>query len=238
MEIIPVQNYTVNAASRSDFDAPAPGPILTKDYINGRMDVGGQIKYYYFPIDFELMGLPTIILNKTKMSGQETNGDTYLIAKAQPDVEANPGYKYQDWSYPSLSDNHWIARSNDPSTPVILKAEGFEQACLGTVDGCALIVGVISADNNWADYRIRGFYGKDELEVNKAHKVSAQPYTEGQFERWTYHWFVITDAVDNANAEWTYYVAVGTDPGSDPNLYVSLVDGRYPSINDCDKSSH
>lgn len=75
------------------------------------------------------------------------------------------------------------------------------------------------------------------MQVDKPVIVEADLYYEGQTERWSYHWFLITDAVENPEADWTYYVAVGTDPGSNPNLYVTLYDGREPSTLDWDLAS-
>lgn len=56
-------------------------------------------------------------------------------------------------------------------------------------------------------------------------------------DRWTNYWFYITDPIEDPEADWTYYVAIGTDIGSDPDLYVTLFDGRDPSTIDWDLAS-
>jgi len=41
-----------------------PGPILRDEYTNGRVS-NGEIKYYYFPVNYKEMGESMILLNKT-----------------------------------------------------------------------------------------------------------------------------------------------------------------------------
>lgn len=64
-----------------------PGTILTSDYINGKIGTVDQVKYYYFPIDYEKMGSAMIILNKTQIFGTGDNGDTKLIANIINETE-------------------------------------------------------------------------------------------------------------------------------------------------------
>lgn len=113
--VLEVPDYEHDASEDPGFDAPAPGPILTGEYINGHLDFEDQIKFYFFPFDYRAYGLPTVLLNKTKMSGQSDNGDTYMIATVQPDIQVNPGNKYQDWDYPSNVYYQWQSKSEDPN---------------------------------------------------------------------------------------------------------------------------
>jgi hypothetical protein len=230
------------SANREDFVAHPPGPIITQEYTNGRLEGENSIAYYYFPIDYASVGLPMIILNKTKLSGQETNGDTYLIANIQPNVstEHNFGYDYRTWNYPTITNFHWGSKTNDPDSPEILEAcfTGMVEQCGTEGNACALIIGVVAADEFPADYRLRGFYGQDQLKVDEAHNVPAATYYDGQTERWTYHWFIITDSIVDPAAEWNYYVATGSAlKEGNPDLYVALYDGRYPSEVDWDAAS-
>lgn len=54
---------------------------------------------------------------------------------------------------------------------------------------------------------------------------------------WQYYWFVITDTVNNANGKFDYVISVGTENGGNPDLYVSLMDGRHPTDMDYDLAS-
>jgi hypothetical protein len=52
-----------------------------------------------------------------------------------------------------------------------------------------------------------------------------------------YYWFVINDTVVDYGAQFQYQVSVGSDTGNDPDLFVSVMDGRYPVAEDNDFSS-
>lgn len=76
------------------------------------------------------------------------------------------------------------------------------------------------------------------MKVDEAIHVPATEYYEGQTEKWTYHWFIITDSIGDAAAEWNYYIATGSAlADGNPDLYVALYDGRYPSEVDWDAAS-
>ena len=53
------------AAAATTFTPKPPGTILASDYVNGRLDTAKEVKYYYFPIDYEVMTEAVILLNKT-----------------------------------------------------------------------------------------------------------------------------------------------------------------------------
>ena len=52
-----------------------------------------------------------------------------------------------------------------------------------------------------------------------------------------YYWFTINDTVADATASFDYQVSVGTKPGHNPDLFVTLMDGRWPTLNDYDLRS-
>lgn len=81
-----------------------------------------------------------------------------------------------------------------------------------------------------ASYRLKGFYGGNKLYVDKPRRVTTA--TEGaHFE---YYWFVINDAALTPGSDFQYQVSVGTEGKGDPDLYVSLMDGRWPTEDDFD----
>jgi hypothetical protein len=53
-----------------------------------------------------------------------------------------------------------------------------------------------------------------------------------------YYWFVINDTVADYGAQFQYQVSVGSETGNDPDLFVSVMDGRYPVAEDYDFASH
>ena len=99
-----------------------------------------------------------------------------------------------------------------------------------------MLVGVVgNSDTYDSDYRLKGFYGDNKLNMNHPIKVLGNAAQQ----EWYYYWFVITDNVaeSNKDAPFSYHVAVGTAPGGNPDVYVSLMDGRFPTETDYDLSS-
>ena len=90
-----------SASAGLAFDAVPPGPILEGEYTNGQV-YQGQVKYYFFPIEYETMGDPLILLNKTQMYSTGANGDTKLLINMQPDIlDPVRGFDYKTWTYPT-----------------------------------------------------------------------------------------------------------------------------------------
>ena len=99
-----------------------------------------------------------------------------------------------------------------------------------------MLVGVVgNSDNLVSDYRLRGYYGTNKLVLNHPIKVLGNAAQQ----EWYYYWFVITDNVadQSKNAAFDYHISVGTAPGGNPDLYVTLMDGRYPTETDYDLAS-
>lgn len=54
-----------------------------------------------------------------------------------------------------------------------------------------------------------------------------------------YFWFIINDTVSNYNAAFEYQISVGSfNTNSNPDLYISVMDGRSPTDYDFDFSSN
>ena len=62
-------------------------------------------------------------------------------------------------------------------------------------------------------------------------------FVSGTDDRYDYYWFVITDAVADPDVKFEYQVSVATEGNFDPDLFVSLVDGRSPTAEDYDLAS-
>jgi hypothetical protein len=104
--------------------------------------------------------------------------------------------------------------------------------------GCALIVGVSGLGPAMSSFRLTGFYGQNKLLLDTPVKNSQQ-FVQYKDHYMHYFWFVIRDAAlaGNSRANFHYQVSVATQLKSDPDLYVSLMDGRYPTIDDYDIAS-
>lgn len=57
----------------------------------------------------------------------------------------------------------------------------------------------------------------------------------GEFD---YYWFVINDAAIYDSENFEYQVSVATDGSGNPDLYISLMDGRFPTETDYDLKSN
>lgn len=45
-----------------------------------------------------------VLLNKTQMSGQAQNGDSYLLVNIVPNVlDSSSGFNYTTWKYPAVT---------------------------------------------------------------------------------------------------------------------------------------
>jgi|MDSY01.1.fsa_nt_gb hypothetical protein len=59
--------------------------------------------------------------------------------------------------------------------------------------GCGLLVGVVGQSDTLASYRLKGFYGRNKLYLDKPIRInSTRERSEG--EQFDYYWFVINDA--------------------------------------------
>jgi hypothetical protein len=108
--------------------------------------------------------------------------------------------------------------------------------------GCAILAGVVGSGidtaNPLAEYRIKGFYGDNKIKNNLPRNVTklASEYT-GKTEVWDYYWFVINDVAIKPGASFDYHISVASSSGGDPDLFVTLLDGRFPSSDDYDLGS-
>lgn len=115
--------------------------------------------------------------------------------------------------------------------------EKLVESCEGGT-GCALLVGVVGMEDKLASYRLKGFYGRNKLYLDEPRRVnSSRTRSEGDY--FDYYWFVISEAAVTDGAPFQYQVSVGSSDGSgDPDLYISLMDGRFPTEDDFDLVSN
>ena len=201
----------------------------------------GQIKHYFFPIDYETMGESMILLNKTQIFSTGANGDSKLSLNIQPDIlDTVSGHdKYTEWTYPHDQRSMAVSSTGKNTMPEMIEpcSEQMAKVCKGK-KGCAFIVGVSGLGPAMSSYRLTGFYGQNKLHLDTPVKNSQQ-FVKYKDHFMHYFWFVIRDAAlaGNSKAAFHYQVSVATRRSSDPDLYISLMDGRYPTIDDYDFAS-
>lgn len=181
-----------------------------------------------------------ILLNKTQMAGVGANGDSYLMVNIQGDVlEPQRGFNYTNWQYPSTSNVGRSSATGNASRPEIIEVcnQALKDACANKV-GCGLTVGVVgNSDRLASDYRLRGYYGINKLRLSEPRAVAVDKGVYNETTSYDYYWFVISDTVADSKVKFDYQISVGTSNGGDPNIYVSLMDGRHPTSDDFDLSS-
>jgi len=87
-----------------------------------------------------------------------------------------------------------------------------------------------------SSYRIRSFHGNNRLYIDSPLRIEQTGERDGQ-RAMDYYWFIITDTVFEANTTFDYQISVGSETGNDPDLYVTVYDGRWPTEQDWDFSS-
>lgn len=223
----------------TEFLAKPPGTILAEDYTNGYVSEGFEVKYYYFPIDPKTMHEGAIIVNKTQIYGTGDNGDVRVLVNIIANVDdASLGEaKYQNWVYPT-DESRGVVSSSGADKPEVIEVcrEKLEEKCKDKV-GCALLVGVVGQADKLASYRLKGFYGENKLYLDTPRNISTIDKPRLAGEKFDYYWFVINEAAlyEGSRSVFQYQVSVSSPDGSgDPDLYVSLMDGRFPTETDFD----
>lgn len=98
------------------------------------------------------------------------------------------------------------------------------------------MIGVAGRDERLSSYRLKGFYGNNRLKVGEPITSSVrQEFFNGS--HYDYFWFSINDTVSNRFNQFDYQISIGTNKGQNPDLFVTLMDGRDPTDLDYDLAS-
>jgi hypothetical protein len=162
-----------------------------------------------------------------------------MLVNLQNDTETIEGADYKTWIYPTDKRAGAITSTKNNTWPEIIDPNEYimERLCKDA-DGCSFIIGVAGGTRfTKSSYRIKGFRGYNKLHMNQPIVKEVTSNREGH-DAYDYYWFVINDTVRNPDAEFQYQVSVGSDTGNDPDLFVSVMDGRYPVAEDCDFESN
>lgn len=140
-------------ATQGGFVPLPPGAIISQDYTNGRIANIRNVKYYYFPIDVNMMHDAAILLNKTAITAAGTNGDSYLIANIQGDTlqPDNNKFNYTEWQYPATNNQMVSSATGNSSRQEILEicnSKLLETCVNQNKVGCGVIVGVVGNTEN------------------------------------------------------------------------------------------
>ena len=244
IEQVGLDSSKVHAADARTVDPTPPGPILADGYTDGSVGYG-EVKYYYFPVDWQFMGDSMVLLNKTQIFATGENGDSKMLMSIQKGVQ-DPEKTWDKWGYPTTRGYGIQSATGHNSWPEIIEPceEQMERSCPDAA-GCALIVGVAGTTADLtASYRLKGFYGTNKLRLNDPVVKETDFPREGD-DAFDYYWFVITDRVPgllgggsaDVGRPFEYQVSVGTQTGGDPDLFVSVMDGRSPTELDHDFAS-
>jgi hypothetical protein len=200
----------------------------------------GEVNYHYLPFD-KFSKNVVVLLNKTDVLGQGDNGDSKLMGLIQPNISEirMDQDNYTRWTYPTNSYFGVQSKMNDNRAPEIIQIgpENIKYMC-ETVEDCALIVGAAGMTEGKAStYRIKGFLGSNQLKLNQPIKKEVpQPRSNGQ--EYDFYWFILNDTVKDPNVFFEYEIAVGSSSSTaNPDLFVSVMDGRNPTSEDSDFSS-
>ena len=206
----------------------------------------GSTARFYYPVVPEESGDLLIFVNKTSPIGHE--GDATLLLNVQKNSENS----YLSWFYPSSTRFTIASETNDPIQPEmidickekLIEACGgadastttLEDAASGVTNDCSLLISLYSKiEDEDANLRLRVFNSTNKLYPEKP--VHGTHKGLGAFK---YYWFLSTGAMEAEETKeyWQHTIAMGiTTLDADFDLFVSVMDGRYPTDIDLDYSS-
>ena len=169
------------------------------------------------------------MLNKT--NPVEKGGNMFLAMN----VESNGAKDYTKWSMPTVTKHNIKSQTDNPVSPEIIDIQGaqLKKVCKGS-SSCVLVFMVYGQSNIESRYRLHVLKGQNKLHQGEPLLDVVNP---GEFK---YYWFVSTKAIfaTKENPDWKHEIGVGVKtPGADVDMYVSLFDGRYPTLTDYDLAS-
>jgi hypothetical protein len=184
------------------------------------------------------MGESLILLNKTQIYSTGANGDSKLYLNIQANIlDPARGSNYKEWTYPTEQLSGAASSTGKNTWPEMIQPcqQQMANACKGK-QGCGLIVGVAGLGPAMSSYRLTGFYGKNKLKLDAPVKDS-QSSVKYEDHYMHYFWFAISDVARDPTATFDYQVSVATTADFNPDLYVSLMSGSYPTTTDYDLAS-
>ena len=203
-----------------------------QDYINATTSYQGHDRFYY-PVVPDETGDLLIFANKTANIG--INATFSMAMQFEPDTSKN----YLKWNYAAMQPPYFFKMSNNKDTiqPEMIEVSQAEvkKGCNVTAGNCALMISIRGESKVEAYARLRVFTGANKLRFEKP--IIDKLAGKGNFK---YYWFLSTGAKNAAKtkAYWQHMIALGIKTsGADFDLYVTVMDGRYPVENDFDFSS-
>jgi len=203
------------------------------DYVDAVVKAGEEMQFYY-PFIPEEAGDILILVNKT--GPIHSNGDSSLAMNVQADATQ----AYTNWTLPYHNAATARSRTFDPVQPEMIDADKdkLQQACDVANSGpdCAILFSV-RGETDYLDshFRVKVFNGTNRLYPFEPIQDSLQ-----LADTYKYYWFVSTAAMA-ATPEipnWLHEIGVGIQtPGMDVDMYVSIMDGRFPTEDDYDYKS-
>ena len=231
------EDFTVfqdeEAAKERVYVDPKPPRYIPKDqdYVSGVVGYGEDMQFYY-PIVPEETGDVLILVNKTGPIHE--NGDLSLGMNIEADCNKN----YTRWNLPTGRRNTARSRTFDPVQPEIINMskEKLENACDNVLSNCAVLINIRGESQSYdSHFRVKVFNGTNRLYPNEP--IEDAILVAGDYK---YYWFVSTAAMA-ATLEipnWLHEIGLGIKtPGQDVDMFVSVMDGRFPTEDDYDYKS-
>ena len=99
---------------------------------------------------------------------------------------------------------------------------------------CVLMVGILGlSPNKTSNFRL--LVQKQQNKIYDRSPINGLIVNQGDYD---YYWFVSNLSTTNASAVWSYTLSLGlAQDGQDADLFVSVIDGRFPVDSDYDFSS-
>jgi len=208
-----------------------PKYLIENEFITDFVSVGAD-QYYYIPVN-NYTGSMTLFLNKSWVDSYQ-NGNAgmtiYINNQSQEGIES--------WSYPTLNRNRYTEVSSNPyaDQPEMLDIceSTFRELCNNEENSCVVIIGVHNTDENYAArYRLKYFTQNNSLAPLVPIKDSIE--IAGDYK---YYYFSSNATVFHPQDYWEFLISLSIfSEGGDADMYLSLLDGRKPTQDDCDFAS-
>ena len=142
---------------------------------------------------------------------------------------------YKNWTLPNATNSMAFSMNNQSTQPEIIEScrKTIKSWCdyLGKTQ-CALIFTVYGLTPNITSYyRLKIFNGTNKIYPNVPIQTNSKSIGEV-----AYYWFISTAAMTYDS--WHYDIGLGiVSPNDNADLFVSVMDGRYPTETDFDYKS-
>lgn len=142
---------------------------------------------------------------------------------------------FDNWFYPNKTFYRIDSTTNITTQPEIIEIcpKTYEFMC-GVNTSCVLMIAVIgNTPNSISNFRLTAYTQKNK--IYEKNPIKGSITKAGQYN---YYWFSSNASFIDPSSYWEHVVATSIDnAGGDVDLYVSVMDARYPTSEDYDFKS-